>query len=75
MDNKQKQKARLHNWSPLTYRDGLGLVGTVEGHPKLRDGSDVTTSELVAIAWRKGEGGGVAETLNTVYELVGDPGA
>lgn len=68
--------ARLDNWS-CTYGPGteyqppeirrVYLAGTVVGHPRKEDGTDVVTSHIVA-----SEGRMVTTASGTVYEL-GDP--
>lgn len=61
----EKQKARIEDW--FVGHDDL-LIGTVYGHPKLRDGSEVVTSRVVK--WDSETK--TAVTLNTEYTL-GEP--
>ena len=48
--------------------EGLVLSGYVVDHPRFEEGELIFTSEVL----RRYEDAGVAETLNTVYKLVGD---
>lgn len=56
-----KQEARIENWS----FDGVRLRGEVYGHPRIKDGHDVSTSLVQRIDFLRN----VAETLNTYYLL------
>lgn len=58
----EKQKARLENW--YVGEDDL-LYGIVFGHPKIADGTQVSTSRVVSFNPESKK----AETLNTHYEL------
>lgn len=61
----EKQKARLENW--YVGPNDL-LYGVVYGHPKISDGTPVSTSRVVSFNPETKK----AETLNTHYEL-GNP--
>lgn len=60
-----KQECRLENWRIARLKGKQILFGDVFGHPSLRDGTRVTTNNLLSFE----EYGSRAETLNTVYHL------
>lgn len=63
-----KQTAKLYNWSLVEGGDVRVLLGHVKDHPRLEDGTYVQTSLLVSLDEARGK----AETLNTIYTLIGD---
>ncbi len=64
--SKIKQTARLEHWQTLPTMDNkLIMRGIVFGHPKLRDGDVIFTTQVVSVDTLNG----VAETLNTRYTL------
>jgi len=69
-----KQAAKLENWTVLTWGYPQ-LAGNVYDHPRFKDGEHIYTSRVLDLNRELG----IAETLNTVYILVGketvQPGA
>ncbi len=61
--NPEKQTAKLKNW----WYTGRLLIGEVYDHPHIPDGKVVNTSKVLYINKEIG----IAETLNTVYILLG----
>ena len=61
--NSEKQSAKLKNW----WYDGFQLLGNVYDHPRFPDGAEIYTSKVLYINKEIG----IAETLNTVYILIG----
>lgn len=62
-----KQSARLEKWSYYMGYFGPELSGFVYDHPRFTDGDFIYTSRVIMINKEIG----IAETLNTVYILVG----
>jgi hypothetical protein len=60
-----KQAAKLMNWTYRTWR--AQLCGNVYDHPRFDDGTYIYTSHVLDLNRELG----IAETLNTVYILVG----
>lgn len=63
----KKQSARFEKWSYYMGYYGPELSGLVYDHPRLEDGNFIYTSRVIMINKEIG----IAETLNTVYILVG----
>jgi hypothetical protein len=62
----EKQTAILENWSEIKLPNGSTiLTGVVFDHPKLRDGSNITTSEVQMLDRENS----LCTTLNTHYTL------
>ena len=58
----------LHDWSPVIlsgFSDELALIGTVSGHPRLRDGRTIVTSNLAALHIDRN----LARTMSRLYAL------
>jgi hypothetical protein len=74
MTDAPKPKAHLQLWHAVRTTGGSRhLVGFVFGHPRLENGHQIVTSDLVCVrlvAHQQIQ----AETLNTIYQL-GDVGA
>lgn len=64
--SKEKQGARLENWYQEFF-PFLYLNGNVYDHPLFEDGTFIHTSRVKYINTKLG----IAETMNTVYILVG----
>lgn len=59
-----KPKVQLEQWQIVTRRDKTCLIGIVSGHPKIKDGTNVLTTEAIV-----NNESTEAETLNTIYTL------
>ena len=62
-----KPTVRIHNWSLIHGSLADWLEGEVEDHPRLDEGTFVQTSKLLVLNRESNH----AETLNTIYILVG----
>lgn len=66
LKTKEKQRAILTNWKVVDIMGAYRLTGTVTQHPLIAAGEEIRTSSLVRIDFKRC----VAETLNTLYELL-----
>lgn len=70
-------KGQIHNWKKLYYLDGYTITGTPVGHPLFKNW--IWTSKVVEfkeISRHRDEPRRFhVETLNSYYELVGEPDA
>lgn len=63
---KCKPTVWLDQWRIIRVREGTRhLVGIVSGHPRLREGCHIVTSEVMVFTPERS----LAETLNTIYSL------
>lgn len=60
-----KDAPLLNGWRYHPRHDGLGLAGTVTGHPRLPNGAEAVTSIIVEM----NEADGWVQTRNRVYRL------
>ena len=69
MESSAKPVVKISNYTIVRTRSGEALIGKLAsgGHPRLAEGTIAQTSRILSK-----DKPGFIETLNTIYELVGE---